>query len=76
MALKAITGCVASDQNELSLTNEKDKKTYGLSGNSATLRLGQQVALKGKRKKESSGQLTFQAHKLATIMVNAKLLLG
>jgi hypothetical protein len=61
----SIAGCVTSDQNGLSLTNEKDKKRYVLSGGSVALQPGQQVVLKGKKKKDSGGKLTFQVQKLA-----------
>jgi hypothetical protein len=60
----SIQGCVTSDQNGLSLKNEKDKKTYALAGDSAALKAGQQVALSGKKKKDSTGKLTFQVQKL------------
>jgi hypothetical protein len=60
----SIQGCVTSDQNGFSLQNEKDKKTYALAGDSATLRAGQKVALSGKKMKDSTGKLTFQVQKL------------
>jgi hypothetical protein len=60
----SIAGCVTSDQNVLSLTNEKDKKKYVLSGGFVALQPGQQVVLKGKKKKDSGGKLTFQVQKL------------
>lgn len=60
----SIEGCVISDQNGLSLQNEKDKKTYPLAGDSATLKAGQKVALNGKKVKDSTGKLTFQVQKV------------
>ena len=57
----AIQGCVSSDQNGLSLKNEKDKKTYLLLGDSATLHAGQRVALRGKKQKAHAA---FQVQKL------------
>ena len=60
----SIQGCVTSDQNGLSLRNEKDKKTYFLAGDSATLKSGQRVALSGKKPKDPSGKLIFQVQKL------------
>jgi hypothetical protein len=62
----SITGCVASGPDGLTLQNEKDKKVYALSGDSAALRAGQRVALKGKKIKDSSGKPSFQVEKLAT----------
>lgn len=60
----SIQGCVTSDQNGLSLKNDKDKKTYFLAGDSAALRPGQNVALSGKKTKDSSGKAIFQVQKL------------
>jgi hypothetical protein len=50
--MASIAGCITLDQNGLSLTNEKDKKTYALSGDSAELRPGQQVALTQRQEDE------------------------
>jgi hypothetical protein len=62
----SITGCVASGPDGLTLQNEKDKKVYALSGDSAALRAGQRVALKGKKIKDSSGKPSFQVERLTT----------
>jgi hypothetical protein len=61
----SIQGCIATEESGLTLTNEKDKKTYALEGDSAGLKPGQQVALSGKKTKDSTGKLTFQVQKLA-----------
>jgi hypothetical protein len=61
----SIQGCVTSDENGLRLSNEKDKKTYTLAGDSGTLQSGQRVALSGKKTKDSTGKLIFQVQKLA-----------
>lgn len=60
----SLQGCVTSDQNGLSLRNDKDTKTYFLGGDSAALRPGRHVALSGKKRKDSSGKLIFQVQKL------------
>ena len=60
----SVVGCVTSGADGLSLKNEKDKKVYALSGDSAALKAGEQVALKGKKTKDSSGKPTFQVEKL------------
>jgi DNA-binding CsgD family transcriptional regulator len=43
----------------------KGQEDYALSGDSAALRLGQQVAFNGKKMKDASGKLTFPVKKLA-----------
>lgn len=60
----SIQGCVATGESGLSLKNEKDKKTYALDGDWVGLKLGQQVALSGKKVKDSTGKLTFQVQKV------------
>ena len=49
-----ITGCVASGANGMSLTDEKDKRTYTLSGDPVGVKPGDRMTLEGKRKQ--SGQ--------------------
>ena len=60
----SIQGCVNSDQGGLSLRNEKDKKTYVLLGDATSLQTGQRVALRGKKRKDSSGKASFEVQKL------------
>lgn len=59
-----ITGCLASNADGLSLTNEKDKKVYTLAGNLAALQAGKMLVIKGKKVKDSAGKLSFQLEKL------------
>jgi hypothetical protein len=61
----SITGCVANGNDGLNLENERDKKIYTLSGDSSALRVGDRVALKGKKIKDSGGKPSFQVEKLA-----------
>ena len=61
----SITGCIASGAEGLTLKSEKDQKVYALAGDSAALKPGEQVALKGKKTKEASGKPVFQVEKLA-----------
>jgi hypothetical protein len=61
----SIQGCVASEQNGLSLVNEKDKKTYALTGDSFTLRAGKRVSLTGSKTKDAAGKLTFSVLKVS-----------
>jgi hypothetical protein len=60
-----IAGCVSPGADGLSLTNKKDSKVYALSGDTASLKANEQVALKGKKLKDSNGKPTFQVEKLA-----------
>ena len=60
----SITGCIASGVDGLTLNNEKDKKVYALSGDSAALRPGERVTLTGKKIKDSDGKPSFQVEKL------------
>jgi len=56
-----ITGCVASGANGLSLTDEKDKRLYALSGDPAIVKTGERMTLEGKRK-QSGKTLVFETH--------------
>jgi len=60
----SITGCVASGADGLTLQNEKDKKAYALSGDSAALKAGERVTVKGKKRKDSGGKVSFQVEKV------------
>lgn len=46
-----ITGCVVSGQNGLTLTDEEDRKTYTLSGNTTDIKAGDRMRLQGKKAK-------------------------
>jgi len=46
---KTITGCVSSEGNTMSLTDEKDKQTYTLAGNTSGLKPGDRMTLQGKK---------------------------
>jgi len=48
---KTITGCVSSGEGGMSLTDEKDKRIYALSGNTADIKPGDRVTLQGKKVK-------------------------
>jgi len=47
---ETITGCVTSGANGMSVTDEKDKRSYALSGNTAGVKPGDRMTLAGKRK--------------------------
>jgi hypothetical protein len=46
---RAITGCVVSRENDLTLTNQKDKRVYKLAGNTTAVKVGDRVTLQGKK---------------------------
>lgn len=63
---KTITGCVNPGDNGMSVTDEKDKQIYKLSGNTADIKSGHRVTLKGKKmkSKDKAKPLTWQVDKL------------
>jgi hypothetical protein len=48
---RTVTGCVTSGANGMSVTDEKDKRIYALSGNTADIKPGDRVTLQGKKAK-------------------------
>jgi hypothetical protein len=62
---RTITGCVASGANGMSVTDEKDKRIYALSGNTADIKPGDRVTLHGKKvnPKGASAPLAWQVNK-------------
>jgi hypothetical protein len=56
----AITGCVKSGANGMSMTDEKDQRAYALTGDPVGIKPGNRMTLEGKR--TQSGQApVFQA---------------
>jgi hypothetical protein len=62
---RTITGCVTSGANGMSVTDEKDKRTYALSGNTADIKTGDRVTLHGKKvnPKDASAPLAWEVNK-------------
>jgi uncharacterized protein (DUF58 family) len=62
---RTITGCVSSGENGMSVTDEKDKKIYALSGNTASIKSGDRVTLQGKKvkSKDAKTALAWEATK-------------
>jgi len=48
---RAITGCVVSRENGMSVTDEKDGQVYALSGNTTGIKSGDRMKLQGKKAK-------------------------
>lgn len=64
---RTITGCVSSGQNEMSLTDEKDKRFYALTGSTADIKPGDRVTLQGKRikPKEAGKPLLWETKRIS-----------
>lgn len=60
----AITGCVQSANGAFSLTTDKDHLSYTLVDEGAGIKAGERVKLKGKKKKDKQGQLSFRVSKV------------
>jgi hypothetical protein len=55
---RAITGCVVSGQSGMTLTDEKDKQIYTLSGDMTDIKPGDRMKLKGKKVKPKAPDKT------------------
>ncbi len=60
---KDITGCVRAGSNGMSLTDEKDHRTYSLAGDTAGVKSGDRMTLEGKPK-DSGKTLAFEVHRI------------
>jgi len=60
----SITGCTASENGVNSVIDEKDKLQYVLSDVNLKVEGGRRVKLQGKKRKDKSGNLTFQVKKI------------
>jgi hypothetical protein len=60
----SITGCTLSANGINSVTDEKDKLNYVLSDQNLKLAAGERVKLRGKKRKDKSGNLIFQVKKV------------
>lgn len=54
----SITGCAVTGPNGLTLQNEGDQQTFLLVGDSATIKPGDRIRVKGKKKKKVAGSTT------------------
>jgi hypothetical protein len=59
----SITGCVVSAANGITLTDEKDLRTYALSGDTTAVKPGDRMTVAGKRQKTSATPV-FETHKV------------
>ena len=60
---RAITGCVNPGASGMSVTDEKDKQSYALSGDTAGVKAGDRMMLKGKVK-HTGTTLVFESPKI------------
>jgi hypothetical protein len=51
---RTITGCINPAQNAMTVTDEKDKRVYTLSGDTAGVKPGERMSLHGKKIKPSA----------------------
>jgi hypothetical protein len=63
--LKAyITGCTQTADGASSLTDDESGRSYTLIGESSELKTGERVKLRGKKKKDKQGKLSFRVSKI------------
>jgi hypothetical protein len=60
-----VTGCVVKGDGGLLLTDDKSKRTFELVGGSANVSSGERVELKGKIRKNESGNSRFEVKSVA-----------
>jgi PDZ domain-containing secreted protein len=60
----SITGCVRSADGINTVTDEKDKVSYTVVDGASQLKAGDRVKLQGKKRKDKSGNSTFQVKKI------------
>ncbi|MGA2359115.1 MAG: hypothetical protein ABSF66_08955 [Terriglobales bacterium] len=56
---RAVTGCVISGENGMSVTDEKDGQVYALSGNTTGVKPGDRMRLHGKKLKSKGADKTL-----------------
>ena len=63
---RTITGCVNPGGNGMTVTDEKDKQIYALSGDTTGIKPGNRMKLEGKKAKSTAPQpLEWEARKVA-----------
>jgi len=59
-----LTGCISSGPKGMTVTDEKDKRTYRLTGDTAAIKAGDRMTLQGYRKKQGS-TFVFEARSVS-----------
>ena len=55
---RTITGCVVPATNGMSITDEKDRELYALSGNTTDIKPGDRIKVRGKKLKSKTADKT------------------
>lgn len=63
---KTIAGCVETADNGLRMTDVKDRKVYRLESETSTIKPGQQLKVKGKKRKDKSGIPRLRVRKIVS----------
>ena len=64
---RSITGCVISGPSGTSLTDENDKRTYALSGETAAVTPGERIRLEGQGQKDKNGTFIFEVQRVGKV---------
>jgi hypothetical protein len=56
---RSVTGCVTSGNDGMTITDEKDKRVYALSGNTVGIKPGDRVKLHGKKAKPNGADTSL-----------------
>ncbi|MGA6984816.1 MAG: hypothetical protein WBZ01_02075 [Terriglobales bacterium] len=56
---RSVTGCVTSGTNGTSITDEKDRQIYALSGNTTAIKPGDRMKVQGKKVKSKGADKTL-----------------
>jgi hypothetical protein len=63
----SVTGCVVSAGNGVSITDESDKRTYVLSGDTGAVKAGERMKIEGKRQNDRNGTSSFEVQKVSKV---------
>jgi hypothetical protein len=63
----SVTGCVVAAGNAVSITDESDKRTYALSGDTGAVKAGQRMKIEGKRQIEKNGTFSLEVQKVSKV---------
>lgn len=67
-----VAGCVGTAEDGLHLTDDRTKRTFALLPGITDIKPGERVELKGKIKKNETGNPTFEVKTVRNTLANAK----